>query len=224
MAASRLAAAASGARKTGVSYQSLVCGSVAAFASRLQSQFRVVALDVTSTHVGVAVSDRDRRRAAPFGILARSGSVSHDARSLARAFAHANREDSEGSLNVGGLIVGTPPHAHDHFEYIDGLIQHGADDTEIVPPFPELSGVLFYSEAAALERTLAAADDIVRAMSLLPERLETRKFNRYATAMHPRVSSDDLNNDAQSRARIAASDILQVVLDEMSQRIESGER
>jgi hypothetical protein len=221
MAARRLVAVAASPSKSGISYQRLLCGSVSALSSRLQARSRVVALDITPTHVNIAVSDRDRRRAAPFGVLARSGDMFNDARSIARAFSHANRLEPSGSLNVGALVVGVHPTAHREyapFDYVGGLLAHGADDPEVNPPFPEVEAVLFYSEAAALERAVSSADDIVRALSLLEDNLESRKFNRYATAMHPRPSAETLSAGVENRALISASEILQVVLDEMADR------
>jgi hypothetical protein len=221
MAASRLAAVAASASKSGLSYEHLLCGSVSALSSRLKAQSRVVALDITPTHVAIAVSDRDRRRAAPFGVLSRSGDMVNDARSIARAFTHANKLDPAGSLNVAALVVGThptPQNEHAPFEYVGGLLAHGANDPDVNPPFPEVESVLFYSEAAAVERAVSSADDVVRALSLLADNLESRKFNRYATAMHPRPSAETLRNGIENRAHISASEILQVVLDEMAER------
>jgi hypothetical protein len=177
---------------------------------------RLAALDISPTHLSIAVSDRDRRQAAPFGVLARSGTVKDDARFLARAIAHANAADPSGAFDIAALVVGAPPGVPAEFEYVDGLLLHGTEDAEIIAPFPDITGVLFYSEAEAVARAIAGAEDFARSLRLLPERLETRKFGRFATAMHPTVGASEVIDGRAVRARISASELLQVVLDDLT--------
>jgi hypothetical protein len=213
MAAIKLASTAS---RTGLSYELIICQNISTMAGRLAPGARVAALDISPTHLTIAVSDRGRRQAAPFGVLARSGSVTDDARALARAITRANATDPSGSFDIAGLVVGAPPNAPAEFSYVDGLLLHGADDEEVIAPFPGLDGILFYSEAEAVARAVTGVEDLVRGVELLPERLETRKFGRFATAMHPRVMANDVVDGRTVRARISASEVLQAVLDDLA--------
>lgn len=216
MSASRVAVSAASSKSSGLIYEHLICSSVAGLAQRLRPQERLAALDVTATHVSFAVSDRSQRHAAPFGVLARTGDMRIDARSIARAMTHANSFEPTGKLDLCALVVGAAPDEAVPFEYLDGLLRHGLDDKEVIPPFPDLKAVLFYSEVEAIERALTDLNDYTRAIRLLPERQESRKFGRFQTAMHPVVKCDELNVGATARARLACSEILQAVLDDMA--------
>jgi hypothetical protein len=217
MAASRAAVVAAATNgRAAVHFEKLLCGSVADLASRLRPRTRIAGLDITQTHLSISVSDRDRRQAVPFGVLARCGSATDDARALSRAIAHAHTADPRGSLDLAALVVGAPPGEEAGFEYVEALMRHGEDDEEIVPPFPGLDGILFYSEAEAVRRALLGVEDFVRGVKLLPPRLESRKFGRFDTAMNPAVDATELVDDLSARARISASEVLQAVLDDLA--------
>jgi hypothetical protein len=195
-------------------FSKVLCDSVRSLSSRLKPLTRVASLDISPMHLSIAISDRDRRRAMPFGILARSGNVSDDARALARAISHAHTTDPRGSLDLAAIVVGAPPGERAAFNYVEDLLRYGENDTEVIQPFPNLDGVLFYSEAETLRRAIADVDDFVSSVERLPSRLETRKFGRFDRAMTPKVDPSDLVNDVSARARISASEILQAFLDD----------
>lgn len=196
--------------------RSLLCSSAAALSSRLAPFQRVAGLDITPTHLSVSVSDRSRRAAAPFGVLARSGTASEDARALARAISHAHAADPRGSLDLAGLVVGAPPGGRAEFDYVEALLAHGVGDDEVIRPFGDVGAVLFWSEAEALRRAATGIDDFVDAVHALPPRLETRKFGRFDRAMTPKLDPALLEKDLAARARISASELLQSVLDDMA--------
>lgn len=216
MAASKAAVSAVGDLSSGFVYDRLLCRSVQALAKRIRPQTRLVALDITPTHVSLAVSDRLQRNAAPFGVLARSGEVHIDARSISRAVRHANALEEKGSLDLCAIVVGSAPDEPAPFEYVDGLLRHGLDDEEVIRPFPDLDAVLFYSEAEALRRALTDLDDFVRALKILPGLRERRKLSRFQTAMNPVVKEEEIVLEGQTRTRLACSELLQAVLDDLT--------
>lgn len=210
------AAVAAATLRAPFAYNKLLCDSVGTLRSRLRPFSRVAGLDISRTHISVAISDRDRRRAAPFGILARSENPADDARSLARAITHVHTTDPRGSLDLAALVVGAPPGEQAAFDYVEGLLQYGENDDEVIKPFLSLEGILFYSEAETLKRAIADVEDFVDGVRSLPPRLETRKFGRFDRAMTPKIDPSLLENDLAARARISASEVLQSVLDDMA--------
>lgn len=208
--------AAAAVARAPVPFRSLLCDSAAALSARLQPFQRVAGLDVTPTHLSISVSDRSRRAAATWGVLARSGSAADDARALARAVAHAHAVDPRGSLDLAALVVGAPPAARPDFDYIEALLRYGEGDPEVVRPFADVAAVLFWSEAETLRRAVADVEDFVDAVHTLPPRLETRKFGRFDRAMTPKVDPSLLEKDIATLARISPSEVLQSVLDDMA--------
>lgn len=223
VAADAVSAAAAGSRRA-IDYEHLLCKSVSSLAKRLRPRTRVAGLDISPTHLSIAISDRERREAAPFGILCRSGDAAHDARSLARAIRHADRLEPGGSLGLAALVVGSARGAQVESEYVEKLIRHGEDDEEVIPPFANLDGVLFYSEAEALRRAIIGMEDFKRGVQLLPPRLETRKFGPAHTAMNPRPDPEDLKDGIAVRAQIGASEVLQAALDDIAECEQSAEQ
>lgn len=177
---------------------------------------RLVGIDVTQTHISLAISDRSQQTAVPFGILARTAKPSADALILHSAFQHAANHDPKADLAISGIVVGVSPDTNaPHPEYIDTLIS-GSDQKG--PFFPDLAAVLFYSEAHALTRALHAYDDFLDSVHLLPRNLESRKLKRFAAAMDPKIPPEELQTGPAATAHTSTSDILQAVLDDMKQQ------
>lgn len=137
----------------------------------------------------------------PFGILARL-SPTADPVILQSAFGKV-----EEALDISALIVGVSPDREPDMELIDALVEKDV--------FPDLYGVLFYSEAHALQRAVASQRDFVDAMQMIPERLETRKQKRFAAAMNPKIAKEELMMSHGTRAQISATEILQAVLQDL---------
>lgn len=185
---------------------------------------RVASLDITPTHLSFALSDISRRTAAPFGILARTKSAIIDSKLLTPAFAKAAEFENTSSLNIGGLVIGVPPTQDDakrSIAYARELLQENV--SELSSLFPDLQGCILYSEAHALRHTLKERHDFADAINLLPDRLESKRRSHYEVAMYPVITKDDLVDDLSSRARISASEILQVMLNEMFKLDRSSE-
>lgn len=157
----------------------LAVPSVAALRARLPLRGPLLGLDVTSTHVGAALSDGNRTSAAPFGALARS-TPALDARTLRLALAAPathpalSRRGAVGTLDSAdepaaaivpaALVVGVPPGdgaAADVAAYVADLV--GASPG----PFPGLAAVLFWEEADVVRRVLPAVDDYEAAMAFV---------------------------------------------------------
>lgn len=212
MAASRVATPG-----TASWFERLVCGSTGALATRLRPGARIASLDMSPTHVSLAVSDRERGKAVPFGVLARMSSPALDARTMLPAMRRADAMELSGSLDVQALIVGVPPVTAAPFDYVRELLREGEESSEEgTTLFPGLAAVLFYSEVDAVLRAVKAQAEYSRAVSMLPLTLESRKLKRHAAAMNPKVSPEDLVANRASRARVSASEVLQAVLDDIN--------
>lgn len=223
----------------------LVASAGALRAAAAAAGSRVLALDVTQTHVSAALSDCARRRAYPLGVFARTGSASADGLLLTSALRAAltfgaegraggedgggghgrgeNDNDGTGAVAAGkveALVVGAPPQAGatDHVaEYAAAMLgqaPRGADD-DAPAVLPGLRAALFYSEAHALHRALAAHADVAGAAARLPLRGERVRVRAFERAMHPIVEAGALQAGYAARGRISASEVLQAVLDEM---------
>lgn len=177
---------------------------------------RLAAIDVTPTHINLAISNPVRDTAFPFGLLTRTAKPSADARILASSFARAETfADPPHPLQVHALVVGLPPASEPGADavvsYVDQLLR---EDSLL----PALKGVLFFSEAHALASALKGHHDFVHALESIPPRLESRKLKRFDAAMNPKVPSDQLQTGFHVSARIAATEILQAVLDELTRQ------
>lgn len=185
----------------------LVCGTICTLQARLGTRARIAALDVTKTHLGLALSDVERTRAAPFGVLRRSESATTDARILKSAFMRAN-EAGLGKLDVAALVVASPPGVVPS-EYVRELLA----DPDLLPG---VQSILYYSEAHAVVRAVNASVDIAKAVETLQDRRESRKRHRFAVAMYPDIEPADFRTDRAARARISATDVLQAALEDLA--------
>lgn len=181
----------------------MVCSTLETLRARLGSQSRIAALDVTPTHVSLAVSDASRTSAAPLGVMRRTASPAADARILAGALSRGDPE-----LRVGALVVGSPP-GSPPADYVGELLTEAK-------LLPDAESVLYYSEAAAVLRAARnAADAAAAAEKALPGR-ETRKRGRFETAMFPDIEAESVRADRGARARVSATEILQAALDDLA--------
>lgn len=211
MAAANAALTSAGASSA---FSRLVQTSIAALRHHVTPTSRLVALDITPTHISLALSDRTQQQAVPFGILARTAKVSADAKILASAFSairqHAPEEDHQ-QLPIHALVVGVSPDRPDvSIDYTRELMHHQTF-------FPHLNAILFYSEAHALQHSIHAQRDLINALRLLPDDLETRKLKRFTAAMNPPTAKQQLLDDVSSRAQLGPTDILQAVLRDLNQ-------
>lgn len=225
MAVPAAATASAMARKL-PTLESLLCRNVASLHRVLQPNMRIASLDITQTHVSMALSDVRLGTAAPFGVLARTKSATVDGKLLTSALKKAE-EMNESSLDIGGLVIGVPPTNDGKTRAISYtrqlLLQDDGDgsddsnsDSNSNTLFPDLKGCLFYSEAHALWHALQAHRDFTDAIRVLPDRMESKRRSHFDVAMYPVITKDDLVDDPSTKARISASDILQAVLDDMS--------
>lgn len=198
---------------------------MSALHQKILPQSRIMALDVTSTHISLAVSDVTGEKAAPFGVLARTKSPTVDAKLLSKAFENVEKFDNS-SLFVSALIISVPPspqNAKLAISYAQDLVDArlGTSTEEAQPGeicnslFPNLQACLLFSEAHALLKAVRAHHDYVDAVTKLPVRLESRRRSRFETAMNPKVAAEDLRIDLSVKARISASEVLQAVLDDL---------
>lgn len=193
------------------SLSTLLCQSLNHFRSQLTSNSRLLSLDPTPTHVSLAVSDPTNTTAIPFGLLARTPKPQADAKILASALQRAEKLEERHGLHIHALVVNVPPlRASRVFEYVRDLVQ-------IQGFLDELKSVLLYSEAHVVKRMMLQQHDFTSALGVLPDKLETRRRKRFLEAMHPRTDdADSLMNRYEDGARLAASEVLQVVLDELN--------
>lgn len=194
--------------------QQLVHRSLPSLRHKLTPTSRLASLDITPTHVTLAISNRLRDTAFPFGMLARTSKPSADALILSHALARAEAvSDPPAALDVHALVVGLPPASESS---ASSLVPYLAELLQEEALLPDLQAVLFYSEAHALSAALRAHADFLDALAELPVRLETRKLQRFDAAMNPKVPREQLEQGLDSKARIAATDVLQAVLDDLS--------
>ncbi|CDF36363.1 unnamed protein product [Chondrus crispus] len=194
--------------------QQLVHRSLPSLRHTLTPNSRLASLDITPTHVSLAISNRLRDTAFPFGMLARTSKPSADALILSHALAHAEAvSDPPAALDVHALVVGLPPASESS---ASTLVPYLAELLQEEALLPDLQAVLFYSEAHALSAALRAHSDFLDALAELPVRLETRKLHRFDAAMNPKVPREQLEQGLDSKARIAATDVLQAVLDDLN--------
>lgn len=217
-----MAAAATAAASAAPSLLSaLRCRSLASFKQKLAAHTRLAALDITPGHVALALSDRGREAAVPFGVLARTAKPSADARILRSALRRADRMDPAGALDVSGLVVAVAPGgAEAAAAYTADLLAELEDGVGML--FPGLSAVLFYSEAHTIARSVRAQNRFLHSAALLPQNLESRKRKRFASHMDPKVPVESMNTDPSSKARISASEVLQIVLEDLRRKDASG--
>lgn len=192
------------------SLSTLLCQSLTQFRSQLTPASRLLSLDPTPTHVNLAVSDPTNTTAIPFGVLTRTPKPQADAKILSSALQHAEKEDENNGLPIHALVVNVPPlHASHVFEYIRDLVQ-------IQGFLDDLKSVLLYSEAHVVRRIMLEQHDFTSALRVLPHKMERRRRKRFQEAMHPHMAgADGLMNRYEGSARLAASEVLQVVLDEL---------
>lgn len=210
-----VSAAASAASHQLPTLDSLLCRSLPALYQQLTPGRRIASLDVTSSHISIALSDETRRSAAPFGILARTKNASIDAKILTSAMTKVS-EFEKSPLQITGLIIGVPPISGDQeavVTYARALLKQNVGLPDVL--FPDLKACLFYSEAHALLRAVSGHRDYINAMRLLPPNLETKKLRRIEAALYPKVPTEELIDDMSVEARISASEILQAVLDKL---------
>ncbi|CAN8061940.1 unnamed protein product [Agarophyton chilense] len=183
--------------------------SIGALRSHLTPASRLASFDVTRTHLSIALSDASRQHAAPFGVLARTALPSADAKILSSAFAHIPDHQMQ-PHSIHALVVGVSPiQPHISMSYTTHLLQH-------IDFLPNLSAVLFYSEAHALRNAIHTQLDILNALKLIPDDLETRKRKRFESAMYPRISKHQLIDSVSSRAQISPTDVLHAVLRDLN--------
>lgn len=204
----------------------LLCSSISALHHAILPKSRIMALDITSTHVSLAISDTTREKAIPFGILSRTKSHDVDAKLFSRAFANVSKLDNK-QFSISALIVSVPPieqSAMQAVSYARNLIDARLDDSNKLEGqgermdvlFPDLRACLLYSEPHALLRAVRGHSDYIDAVAKLPPRLESRRRSRFENAMNPKMEVQDLVNDQSVKARISASEVLQAALDDLA--------
>lgn len=193
------------------SLQSLLYRSIPSLRHSLTPSSRLASLDVTPSHVSIALSNRDRDTAFPFGLLARTSKPSADALILSSALRLAESRDPGQPLNVHALVVGLSP-TDGEADNVVNYVHHLLEEDDL---FPGLRGVLFYSETHAVRHAVDAQRDYKEAVKSLPVKLESRKLPRFAAAMNPKVGPEEVQYTFESRATISASEILQAVLDDL---------
>lgn len=186
----------------------LICATLRTFASRVRPGVRIAGMDVTDSHISLALSDVSHRDAMPFGLLARTGDTKIDSRILQSAMKRA-AELEQAPIDVCAIVVGAPP-GSPPVQYLLQLLNNDQ-------LFPALDSIMFYREAHVVTRAVNAQFDTQRAIELLPPNLENKKRKVHATAMNPKVSVEQLRTDRESRASVSATEILQAALDDISQ-------
>lgn len=201
-----MSAAASSVSSLRPVLSSLLCRTVPQLRSRLSPGSRIAAVDVTSTHLSVSISDASRESAYPFGILARTPKLSADARILAAAFKQAGD-----NLNLQGLVVNVSAgdDGEEGVAYLEGVLDENAGGLE------EVRGVLFWSEAETLRRSLGRTEDVMEVMKHL-KREKWNKMRRYVGAMHPSVKGVQAEQKWEMRANVSVTETLQVVLEQLN--------
>lgn len=209
-------------------FDRLLCPSISALHQSIVPQSRIMAVDVTPTHVSLAVSDPAREKAIPFGILSRTKNHLVDAKLFSSAFANVEKLDNT-NFFVSALIVSVPPIEHSAMQAIsyarDLIDTHPnatiAADTEGQENntdmlFPDLRACMLYSEAHALLRAVRGHRDYIDAVAKLPVRLESRRRSRFENAMNPKMAVEDLVDNQSVKARISVSEVLQAALDDLA--------
>lgn len=213
------------AARSGATLDRLLCPSVSALHQALSPRSRIMALDITSTHVSLAVSDIMREKAIPFGILCRTNSHHVDAKLFSSAFDNVSKLDNT-PLSVSALVISIPPtersaaqavcYARDLIDSSPRLSQLETEEQKMDSLFPDLRACMLYSEAHALLKAVRGHRDYVDAVAKLPVRLESRRRSRFENAMNPKVAVEDLVDDQSVKLRISASEVLQAVLDDLA--------
>ncbi len=185
----------------------LTCSTLRTLAARLPASTRLSCIDVTPTHISLALSDDNLRHATPFGVLARTSSAAKDASILVSA--------TSSLPPIHGVIVNTPPGAANRVAtYVKELLA----DSRLLP---HANSLLFYSESVALLRAVNSAVDVHSAASDLTDAAESRRISAFDNAMYGRVDNVELPTDRPSRAKISAAEVLQACLDDLA-RIEQN--
>lgn len=215
-----MAAAPASALPVLSAFDNLICRSTVALSRRLRRSARVASLDLTQKHLSIAISDRERGQAMPFGIFCRTSSPAIDAKMISSALRHAATLDESKSLHVDALVVGVAPDSQIAIDYTYefmrnqlSLAAEGSSSDEC--PFPDLTALLFYSEAHSLHTSLRNQADYIRSLESLPEKLDFGRLKRFAAAMNPRIAPAELIRDRPSRARLECTDVLQAVLEDL---------
>lgn len=215
-ASAAVTATASMASRQLPTLDSLLCRSVASMHRQMHPGKRIASMDVTNTHISLALSDESRRSAIPFGILNRTRSVTADAKILSSAIEKAAQFD-RAPLQITGLVIGIPPTTQEENEVLTYTRHLLEDNTGKVDSlFPDLKACLFYSEAHALVRAISDHRDFIEAIKILPTKLETKRESLFDLAMFPKVAPEDVLDDVSVKARISTSEVLQAVLDDLS--------
>lgn len=190
----------------------LLCHTINDLRSRLTLSSRLLSLDLTPTHLNLAVSDSTNTIAVPFGLLTRTPKPQADAKILASAFQYT-KDDHNPMLQIHALVVNIPPlHAAPIFSYVDKILQ-------IQGVLDDLKGVLLYSEAHVVKKLVPEQHELASAVRALPEGLDKARRGRFVEAMYPRIA--DINDRAhlhKDHARLAASEVLQTVLNELNKK------
>lgn len=211
-------------------FDRLLCPSIPALHQAIVPQSRIMAVDVTSTHVSLAVSDPAREKAIPFGILSRTKSPLVDAKLFSSAFANVEKLDNT-NIFISALIVSISPierSAMQAISYARDLIDTRPNATNAADAnaegqenntdtlFPDLRACMLYSEAHALLKAVRGHRDYIDAVAKLPVNLESRRRSRFENAMNPKMAVEDLVNNQSVKARISASEVLQAALDDLA--------
>lgn len=203
------------------SFASLVCPTLRSFSSVLQAKHRLVGLDISATHLSVSMSNREKTRAYPWGIITRAKNPDVDASILMDGVKEAERLEGGALLNIGGVVIGWGRGEGDKElgDYLQRVMEwtnegdEGGDGRQI---FQGLKGVMFYDQKAIVDRCKDQLLDFRNAASIIPENVERRRKVRYKLAMNPRELSQDEKLMSNAESRISASDILQAALDDLS--------
>ena len=178
-----------------------ICNTLQTLSSRLPRATRLSCIDVSRTHISLALSDDTLQNATPFGVLRRTSSASQDASILVSATCSLPP--------IHGVIVNTPPGAvNEVAKYVQELLA----DMRLLP---HAKSLLFYSETAALLRSVNSAVDVHSAASALSDAHESRRISTFDNAMYGRVDNIQLATERSARARISAAEVLQACLDDL---------
>lgn len=211
-----MAAAAAAAASASAATRRLVCGTLGTLSARLPPGSRLLAFDVSGTHLSVAVSDTSLRQAAPFGLLRRSATARRDGAVLRSAFEHPDAGAEAGAeadhAALRGIVVGCAP-GPAALQRTSAYVLELLSNEDLLP---DVDSLLFYSEAAALRHAARRASDVYAAAQLLTDAAESRKPPRFEAAMYHPLDDAELRSERSVRASISAADILQAALDDLA--------
>ncbi|KAK4537006.1 hypothetical protein CDCA_CDCA10G3031 [Cyanidium caldarium] len=150
----------------------LLMPTVAALAAHLRPRQRLCALDLCGEQVAVAVSDRERRLAAPFGIYhAHLEAVSKDVSLLNHVLDIAREHDADRAMNIAGLVVNVPevgtaqvpvvaeppPHLR---QYVEALVGGGVHWVDTEEERARGIAVIYWSEAHARQYAISETEKL----------------------------------------------------------------